>query len=50
MEMLDYIYQDTGVNFCNDCVYHEDCKKMKQNKDIDICDVLYFLSNSYENN
>jgi hypothetical protein len=50
IKILDYIYQDTGVNFCNDCVYHEDCKKMKQNKDIDICDVLYFLSNSYENN
>lgn len=50
MEMLDYIYQDVDVNFCNDCVYHEDCKKMKQNKDIDVCDVLYFLSNSYENN
>ena len=50
IKILDYIYQDIGVNFCNDCVYHEDCKKMKQNKDIDICDVLYFLSNSYENN
>lgn len=50
VEILDYIYQDIDVNFCNDCVYYEDCKKMKQNKDIDICDVLYFLSNSYENN
>lgn len=50
MEMLDYIYQDVDVNSCNDCVYYEDCKKMKQNKDIDVCDVLYFLSNSYENN
>lgn len=50
IKILDYIYQDVDVNFCNDCVYHEDCKKMKQNKDIDICDVLYFLSNSYENN
>lgn len=50
IKILDYIYQDVDVNFCNDCVYYEDCKKMKQNKDIDICDVLYFLSNSYENN
>lgn len=50
IKILDYIYQDVDVNFCNDCVYYEDCKKMKQNKDIDVCDVLYFLSNSYENN
>lgn len=50
MEILDYIYQDVDVNSCSNCVYCEDCKKMKQNKDIDICDVLYFLSNSYENN
>lgn len=50
IKILDYIYQDVDVNFCNDCVYYEDCKKMKQNKDMDVCDVLYFLSNSYENN
>lgn len=50
IKILDYIYQDVDVNFCNNCVYYEDCKKMKQNKDIDVCDVLYFLSNSYENN
>jgi hypothetical protein len=50
IKILDYIYQDIDVNFCNDCVYYEDCKKMKQNKDMDVCDVLYFLSNSYENN
>lgn len=50
MEMLDYIYQDIGIDSCNDCAYCEPCKKMKQNKDVDVCDVLYFLSNSYENN
>lgn len=50
IKILDYIYQDVDVNFCNDCVYYEDCKKMKQNKDMDVCDALYFLSNSYENN
>lgn len=44
MEMLDYIYQDVDVNSCSDCVYCKDCKKMKENKDIDICDMLYFLS------
>lgn len=49
-EILDILYQDFAINTCNDCVYYEDCKKMKQNKDIDVCDVLYFLSNSYENN
>lgn len=49
-EILDYIYQDIDVNSCSDCVYCENCKKMKQNKDIDVCDVLYFLSNSCKNN
>ena len=44
MKILDYIYQDVDVNSCSDCVYYEDCKKMKRDKDIDICDVLYFLS------
>ena len=46
-KILDYIYQDVDVNSCSDCAYYEDCKKMKQNKDIDVCDVLYFLS-SYD--
>lgn len=50
MKILDYIYQDVDVNSCSDCVYYEDCKKMKQDKDIDVCDVLYFLSNSCKNN
>lgn len=44
MEMLDYIYQDIGIDSCNDCAYCEPCKKMKQNKDVDVCDILYFLS------
>lgn len=43
-KILDYIYQDIGINDCSDCVYCENCKKMNKNKDIDICDVLYFLS------
>lgn len=43
-KILDYIYQDIGINDCSDCVYCENCKKMRRNKDIDVCDVLYFLS------
>ena len=43
-EILDYIYQDIGIDDCSDCVYRENCKKMKRDKDIDICDILYFLS------
>lgn len=50
IEILDYIYQDMAINSCSDCIYYEDCKKMKQDKDIDVCDVLHFLSNPCENN
>ena len=50
IEILDCIYQDMGINSCSDCIYYEDCKKMKKDKDIDICDVLHFLSNPCENN
>lgn len=48
IEILDYIYQDIGINSCSDCACYEDCKKIKQDKDVDICDILYFLS-SYDN-
>ena len=44
IKILDYIYQDIGIDSCSDCAYCEPCKKMKQNKDVNVCDILYFLS------